>query len=95
VLTHNRYFEDQVQSIGFTRNGLKATVGVIEPGEYHFGTKAPERMTVVSGTLTARIAGGAWVTYPAGTAFEIPADSGFDVKAESGPAAYLCEFLPR
>jgi uncharacterized protein YaiE (UPF0345 family) len=94
VLTHNRYFEDRVQSIGFTHNGMKATVGVIVPGEYHFGTKAPERMTVVSGTLRAKIAGGDWVTYPAGTAFEIGADSGFDVQAVGGPAAYLCEFLP-
>ncbi|HUS25230.1 MAG TPA: pyrimidine/purine nucleoside phosphorylase [Candidatus Binatia bacterium] len=95
MLTHNRYFDDKVQSIGFARNGLKATVGVIAPGEYHFGTQAPERMTVVSGTLAANVAGAGWVTYPAGTSFEIGADSGFDVRAVGGPAAYLCEFLPR
>jgi uncharacterized protein YaiE (UPF0345 family) len=93
VLTHNKYFNDAVQSIGFARHGLKATVGVIAPGEYHFGTKAPERMTVVSGTLKANIAGGGWVVYPAGTAFEIAANSGFDVTPVDGPAAYLCEFL--
>lgn len=94
MLTHNKYFNDNVQSIGFARNGLKATVGVIAPGEYHFGTKAPERMTVVSGTLKANVANGGWVTYPAGTAFEIGANSGFDVAPVGGPAAYLCEFLP-
>lgn len=94
MLTHNKYFQDKVQSIGFMRNGVKATVGVILPGTYHFGTQAPERMSVTSGQLRARLDGAQeWVTYPAGTAFEVPANSGFDVEAVGGPAAYLCEFL--
>jgi uncharacterized protein YaiE (UPF0345 family) len=93
MLTHNAYFDGKVQSIGFTRNGLKATAGVIAPGEYHFGTKAAERMTVTSGQLRAKLEGGAWVDYPAGTSFEVAANSGFDVQAVGGPAAYLCEFL--
>ena len=93
-LSHNTYFDGKVQSVGFERNGVKATVGVIVPGTYHFGTKAPERMTVTSGQLRARLDGAKeWVSYPAGTAFEIPANSGFDVEAVGGPAAYLCEFL--
>jgi uncharacterized protein YaiE (UPF0345 family) len=93
MLKHNTYFNGNVQSVGFERNGRKATVGVIMPGEYHFGTEAPERMTVTSGELHAKVATGAWIVYPAGTAFEVPAKSGFDVKAVGGPAAYLCEFL--
>jgi uncharacterized protein YaiE (UPF0345 family) len=93
ALKHNTYFEGKVQSIGFERNGRNTTVGVIVPGEYHFGTGSPERMTVVSGELHARLDGTqTWVVYPAGTSFEIPGKSGFDVKALA-PAAYLCEFL--
>jgi uncharacterized protein YaiE (UPF0345 family) len=92
-LTHNSYFDGKVQSIGFSRNGLKATVGVIARGQHHFGTDAAERMTVTSGTLRAKLAGAEWIVYPAGTAFEIPAKSGFDIEAVGGPAAYLCEFL--
>lgn len=93
TLEHNSYFDGRVQSLGFERNGRRATVGVISPGEYHFGTKGAERMTVVSGELCARLdPAGSWVTYPAGTAFEVPAKSGFDVKALA-PAAYVCEFL--
>lgn len=92
MLKHNSYFEGGVQSIGFERNGMKATVGVIAPGEYHFSTAAAERMTVTSGTLQANLGDG-WTTYPAGTVFEIAAHSGFDVRAVGGPAAYLCEFL--
>jgi len=93
MLKHNSYFDGGVQSVGFERNGLRATVGVIAPGEYHFNTAAAERMTVISGTLQANVAGGGWLSYPAGTAFEVGANSGFDVRAVGGPAAYLCEFL--
>jgi uncharacterized protein YaiE (UPF0345 family) len=91
MLKHNVYFEGRVQSIGFERFGRRLTAGVIAPGEYHFGTEAPERMTVVSGELDAQIAG-EWRTYPAGTTFEVPGKSGFDVRARQ-PAAYVCEFL--
>jgi purine/pyrimidine-nucleoside phosphorylase len=92
-LKHNTYFDGQVQSVGFERNGRRATVGVIAPGEFHFGTEAPERMTVISGELAVRRNGAdTWVAYPAGTAFEIPGKSGFDVRA-ADPTAYLCEFL--
>lgn len=93
MLKHNTYFDGKVQSIGFERHGRRLTAGVIAPGEYHFGTDAPERMTVTSGELFARTAAGAeWRCYPAGTVFEVAGKSGFDVRAVE-PAAYLCEFL--
>jgi uncharacterized protein YaiE (UPF0345 family) len=93
MLAHNTYFDGKVQSVGFERNGRRATAGVIDVGEFHFGTDAAERMTVVSGELWAKLPGdAAWRSFPAGTAFEVPAKSGFDVKAVA-PAAYLCEFL--
>lgn len=92
MLKHNSYFDGAVQSIGFERNGVRATVGVVVPGEYHFKTGAAERMTVVSGELSAKFATGNWQVYPAGTYFEVAANSGFDVKA-AAPSAYVCEFL--
>ncbi len=93
MLKHNTYFEGNVQSVGYERHGRAATVGVIAPGEYHFGTDKPERMTVISGELHAKLAGeSAFRAYPAGTVFEVPGNSGFDVKA-SQASAYLCEFL--
>jgi uncharacterized protein YaiE (UPF0345 family) len=91
-LKHNTYFDGQVQSIGFERHGRRATVGVIAPGEYHFGTDVPERMSIISGEIAARPDGGGWSSYPTGTVFEIAGGSGFDVRA-SQPSAYLCEFL--
>jgi uncharacterized protein YaiE (UPF0345 family) len=93
MLKHNTYFDGNVQSIGFERHGRRMTAGVIAPGEYHFGTDAPERMSVTSGELYVRDSAGAeWRGYPAGTAFEIAGKSGFDVRARE-PTAYLCEFL--
>ena len=93
MLSHNTYFDGAVQSIGFTRNGRKATLGVITPGEFRFGTDAPERMTIVSGALHARLEGSeTWTVYPAGTSFEVPGKSAFFVKATE-PAGYVCEFL--
>ncbi len=93
MLKHNTYFEGKVQSVGFERNGRRATAGVIDAGEFHFGTEAPERMTVVSGELWVKAPGAsAFRPYPAGTVFEIPGKSGFDVKAEAA-VAYLCEYL--
>jgi uncharacterized protein YaiE (UPF0345 family) len=102
-LKHNSYFDGNVQSIGFERHGRRATAGVIAPGTYHFGTEAPERMTIVSGLLLVRPdanpkgkgdgeGGDRWSAYPAGTSFEIAGHSGFDVRATE-PVAYLCEFL--
>ncbi len=93
MLEHNSYFDGNVQSVGFERNGRRATVGVILPGEYHFGTNAAERMTVTSGILFAKVPGAdTFHGYPAGTYFEVPAKSGFDVHA-TAPCAYLCEYL--
>jgi uncharacterized protein YaiE (UPF0345 family) len=93
MLKNNAFFEGKVQSVAFERNGRRHTAGVVDVGEFHFGTDAPERMTVVSGELWAKLPGDtAWRPFPAGTTFEVPGKSGFDVKA-TAPSAYLCEFL--
>src|SRR6185436_1827329 len=90
MLSHNSYFDGGVQSIGFERNGRRMTAGVIARGQFHFDTRAPERMTVTSGELLVCIAGqDGFTRYPQGTAFEVPANTGFDVEAD-GPSSYLC-----
>lgn len=92
-LQHNSYFDGAVQSIGFERDGRRASVGVMAAGDHHFGTDAPERMTVVVGELVIRIDGtDEWTTYPAGTSFEVPGSSGFDLQV-AAPTAYLCDYL--
>ncbi len=90
-MRHNRYFDDRVQSLGFTDSDGDATVGVIERGEYAFGTSTVEKMTVVSGTLWYRVPGKPWLSAGPGEGFEVPASVTFEVKAE-GPVAYLCRY---
>ena len=93
MLKPNTFFDGKVQSVGFERHGRRQTAGVIDVGEFHFNTDAPERMTVISGELWAKVPGEtALRAYPAGCSFEVAGKSGFDVKA-TAPVAYLCEFL--
>lgn len=86
----NEYFEGNVKSIAFQSDTLPATVGVMEVGDYTFGTSAKEYMTVVSGNLTVKLPDASeWVTFNAGETFIVEANVSFDVKV-SVQTAYLC-----
>jgi purine/pyrimidine-nucleoside phosphorylase len=93
-IQHSTYFNGSVQSVASQRNGRKFSVGIATTGTYYFGTNAaPERNTVISGVFQVRIQGATeWLTYPAGTKFEVPAHSGFDVRTDCDSAFY-CEYL--
>lgn len=93
MLKTNEYFGGKVMSIGFESGEGKATVGVMEAGDYEFGTAGPELMIVVSGSLTVRLPGEAeWKTYAAGQEFRVPGSSKFSLKV-AGPSSYLCRYL--
>lgn len=86
----NEYFDGKVASIAFQTETLPATVGVIGPGEYSFGTSQKETMTVVSGHLEAKLPGQAdWRGYGQGESFEIAAGERFEVRTQTD-VAYLC-----
>lgn len=88
----NEYFDGKVASIAFQTETLPATVGVMAPGDYEFGTSQLETMTVVSGSLTIQQAGETtWATYTPGDSFKVPANSKFQVKV-SVDTAYLCTY---
>ncbi|WP_406192931.1 pyrimidine/purine nucleoside phosphorylase [Kitasatospora sp. NBC_01560] len=88
----NEYFDGTVKSIAFTAEDGPATVGVMAPGEYEFGTAEREIMHVVSGALTVRLPGAEqWETFRAGERFDVPAESKFQVRA-TVETAYLCEY---
>ena len=66
----NEYFDGKVKSIAFTTSNGPATVGVMAPGEYEFGTGKKEMMTVVSGKLTVKLPGGTeWKDFQKGSTF--------------------------
>ncbi|WP_022942752.1 pyrimidine/purine nucleoside phosphorylase [Psychromonas hadalis] len=86
----NEYFDGSVKSIAFQSETLPATVGVMEVGDYTFAAGVKEYMTVVSGSLTIKLAGSTdWNTFKAGETFEVEANSSFDVKVVV-QTAYLC-----
>jgi uncharacterized protein YaiE (UPF0345 family) len=92
VLKVNEYFDGQVKSISFESPTLPASVGVMAPGEYEFGTSQKETMTVVSGELVVRLPGESeWRSYGSGKSFIVEADQKFQLKV-AGDTAYLCTY---
>ncbi|WP_299433146.1 pyrimidine/purine nucleoside phosphorylase [uncultured Maribacter sp.] len=86
----NSYFDKKVLSIAFDSNEGKATVGVMAPGEYTFGTTSKEYMTVVSGEMEVQLPGeSTWKTYKPYEMFEVEANQSFNVKV-SVDSAYKC-----
>lgn len=92
MLEVNEYFDGNVKSIGFQTETLPATVGVMAPGEYEFGTSQKETMTVVSGELVVKLPGeDAFQAFPAGASFVVEAEESFQLKVAT-PTAYLCTY---
>ena len=86
---HNSYFDGTVQSLAVNTAKGPATVGVIEPGKYSFGTDCEEHMHIMAGTLKAKLPGGEWNIYAEGRHFIVPPKVKFEVEA-AGDVAYLC-----
>ncbi len=92
MLKVNEYFDGKAKSISFQSSTLPATVGVISPGEYDFGTSQKETMTVISGALTVLLPGmSEWMVYGAGEGFQVAGQSSFQVKTDID-SAYLCTY---
>ena len=92
MISVNEYFDGNVKSIGYTTGNGKSTLGVMNPGNYEFGTSTHETMTLVEGEMTVKLPETSeWVTYKAGEAFEVDANKKFQVKV-SAQTSYLCQY---
>ncbi|TWT94065.1 hypothetical protein Pla108_37770 [Botrimarina colliarenosi] len=94
VVPANVYFDGQVTSrtVKFA-DGTTKTLGLMQPGEYEFGTAKPELMEITAGKLGVLLAGETeWKEYAAGDSFNVPGDSKFQVRA-SGVVDYVCSYL--
>jgi uncharacterized protein YaiE (UPF0345 family) len=92
----NVYFDGRVVShtVHFA-DGTKKTLGLIYPGQFHFGTAAPELMEIVAGACQVQLDGAPeTLAYEAGTAFEVAGNSGFTITVADGICEYICSFLP-
>ncbi|RLJ74742.1 pyrimidine/purine nucleoside phosphorylase [Pedobacter alluvionis] len=92
MITENQYFDGNVKSLGYETAEGKSTVGIINPGEYTFGTDQKEIMLVIEGKLEALLPdANEWQSIKAGDKFEVPANSSFKVKTTI-QTAYLCQY---
>ncbi len=84
VISHTLHFPD----------GSKKTLGLIYPGQFHFGTDKAERMEIVAGRCVVLLNGDAETRdYGAGQTFDVPGNSGFDIQVGAGICEYVCSFL--
>ncbi|ANI29492.1 hypothetical protein PL78_06515 [Yersinia entomophaga] len=94
MLKFNEYFTGKVKSIGYDSSSIgRASVGVMEEGEYTFSTAQPEEMTVITGALKVLIPGSPdWQVFMPGETFYIPGQSEFNLQVAEA-SAYLCKYL--
>lgn len=85
----NEYFEGNVKSLGNDLNGESFSVGIIEAGEFTFGTSTDELMEIIIGEMEALLPDGTKKLYKKGESFSVPANKKFTVTV-SKPVSYLC-----
>jgi len=92
MLKTNEYFDGKVKSIALENTLGKSTVGVMDIGEYEFGTNTVEYMTVISGTLIVKLPGATdWKAYSPNETFVVAANEKFQLQVEE-QTAYLCRY---
>ncbi|MDP3469898.1 MAG: pyrimidine/purine nucleoside phosphorylase [Daejeonella sp.] len=92
MITVSEYFEGAVKSLGYQSHEGKSTIGVIESGEYEFGTSLHETMLIIEGELKAKLPGNKnWEIFRKGQEFEIDANQSFKVRTAS-QTSYLCKY---
>lgn len=92
MISANEYFDAKVKSLGYTSSTGKSTVGVMEEGEYEFGTSTHETMIVIEGELIALLPNETeWKSFKSGASFEVEANASFQVKSV-GQTSYLCQY---
>ena len=92
MITVNEYFEGNVKSLGYQSSEGKSTVGVIDQGEYKFGTSTDETMIIIEGSMDVLLPGAdEWISVKSRDEFKVPAGTSFKVKTE-GQTSYLCKY---
>ncbi len=92
MIKTNEYFDGKVKSIALENAGGRYTIGVMDIGEYEFGTSTVEYMTVVSGALNVKLPDAdSWQIYQAGETFIVAANKKFQLQVAE-QTAYLCRY---
>ena len=89
----NVYFDGKVTSrTVLFPDGTRKTLGFMLPGNYEFGTGAPEIMELLNGEMDVLLPGSdTWQTFHAGESFSVPANTSFKLRL-SGVVDYCCSY---
>jgi len=90
----NIYFDGKVTSrtIEFADGSIK-TLGIMLPGEYEFGTGAPELMEIYSGQMQVKLPNSSvWRTIKGGESFDVEGNAKFQLKVTE-LSDYCCSFI--
>ena len=93
MINVNEYFDGQVKSLSVQHETGPATIGVMQAGEYEFGTGTVELMTVTSGALDVLLPNeNEWKTFLPFQTFRV--EKGVKFKARcSSDCSYLCLYV--
>ncbi|MCI5221369.1 MAG: pyrimidine/purine nucleoside phosphorylase [Candidatus Electrothrix sp. AR4] len=94
IKTANIYFDGKVSSrtIVFA-NGTTTTLGIMQPGEYEFGTEKKELMEILSGQVSVLLPDSEdWQKIEPGESFEVPGNAKFRIKIGK-VTDYCCSYL--
>lgn len=92
MITVNEYFDGAVKSLGYQSDEGKSTIGIIEKGEYEFGTSMHETVHIIEGELSVQLPGTHdWQLFCKGQLFEVPANTSFKVRSAK-QTSYLCKY---
>ena len=89
----NVYFDGKVTSrTVLFPDGTRKTLGFMLPGDYEFGTGAPEIMELLNGEMDVLLPGSStWQTFRTGETFSVPANASFKLHL-SGIVDYCCSY---
>jgi hypothetical protein len=89
----NEYYNGAVKSMAVENKIGNFTVGVIEAGEYEFGTSTIEIMTVVCGEIEAMLSGeNEFKVYKPFESFRIEKGDKFKMRV-ANTSSYRCEYI--
>lgn len=77
-----------------TAGGENKTLGIMQPGIYHFGTDAAEDMEILGGICRVLLEGASeWQNFKVGESFHVAGNSSFDIEVIE-LLDYICHFRP-
>ena len=91
----NIYFDGQVTSRTIIQaDGSKKTLGIMNPGQYAFGTQLAEHMEILAGEVEVTFTDDSNIEIiKGGEYFEVPTNSEFNIKVNT-VTDYCCTYIP-